>query len=368
MTPGEVRFITHYRKLAISNQKRADITYTNISFPAGTWNFTFETFDGEEIQKISEIPFAAFATPIKLYKNIAADSIRQANSQFLFHFKLQGDLDAVLAQVDPRWQTLPYGDKVFAVDSSPVDALGTSIFPSGDTLKDGAKKVLFDLPEGSLVSVGALRDFYLQGVPARALGSAAGVVGNELFDSAFFSSLARAPAGWVPSGPTTQLPNPHLRLWGDPSSSELLADPAAHLLLRGAFNINTLSADAWARELPNTRYGMLFSDTILAPNSAISAATKQAWASAIVARLRARATPWRSLSEFASEDLLPADVLGQISPFLTVRGDTFRVHVIARSPSGDATSTALALVQRIPTPTAAGATSRAFRVLKTSFQ
>ncbi|HWA10918.1 MAG TPA: hypothetical protein VG838_15870 [Opitutaceae bacterium] len=126
---------------------------------------------------------------------------------------------------------------------------------------------LFELPRAPLLSLGELQHLALAGLPPFSIGhprSGTAVLGGipalELFDRFYFSGLA-AGVDWSPGKP---LPNPRLQLPAHKSDGSAVsrADLAAadgsggarYLLQGGAFNLNSVSRDAWAAVLRSVRF------------------------------------------------------------------------------------------------------------------
>ncbi len=109
--------------------------------------------------------------------------------------------------------------------------------------------VLFDLPRQELVSIGSLRN--LVGEQPAGLGNPWGDAAvNAWFDQHYFSTVPRNHAWNFAAGQA--LPNRHVRYYApDDGATPALADlrddeqAARHLLLRGAFNLNSTSVAAW---------------------------------------------------------------------------------------------------------------------------
>lgn len=151
-----------------------------------------------------------------------------------------------------------------------------------DLFKPGFVRCMFDLPVQGTVSVGTLQHFQFPDASSTSwnvtpfrlghdwAGSQTDPLGltdsggmpiavdlNSLFDRSFFSTVPLNPApAWVAgSGP---LPNSRIDPYSpDPSTpttrANLLTLGAARMLVRGAFNINSTSAEAWKALLEGTR-------------------------------------------------------------------------------------------------------------------
>ena len=123
---------------------------------------------------------------------------------------------------------------------------------------------VFELPRAPLLSIGSLQHLLLPGERPFAVGNSWGGARNGWFDRFYFSGLTPETA-WTDV--TRPLPNPlHqiLRRKAD-SSAVTAADlngperqvdgySAKHLLQNGAFNLNSISAPAWAAVLRGVRF------------------------------------------------------------------------------------------------------------------
>lgn len=361
MSAGEIRFITHYRLQPISADSYPDSTSVQIDIPAGDWDFIFETLEGQPIQKISGFSYAGISRRFG-YGFMSVQNLNPNTCQWVFSWKLREPMTTLMTQNDPRAREIIFNNNYYNFEADPVRAqTNFNSFSTSDLYRNANAIKLFDVPEGSLVSAGSLQHMALPGAAALSLGTSAATSANDLFDKYFFSSLpasADVLGTYIPSAALT-LPNVNLRLTGTPSFNDLRAQPASSLLLQGAFNINTLDADTWLAILPATRAPFPFRTDLPTQPIAIPVAQRQSWAQAIVSRLAARGTPWRSVSQLAAEDILPPEVFCQLSALLQPRGDTFYIHVVGRSPGG-AVAALRALVQRLPS---ADGTLRRFQIL-----
>jgi hypothetical protein len=173
---------------------------------------------------------------------------------FGYGFELNGDLlvwsDGNQGQSrDPR---LP----VMAGTFEETTASQWSLIPSanaaagfgGGDLNDGARVILFDLPRQEITALGQLR--HLIGAKSYELGSKWGGAVNANFDSTFVSTVPRA-YGWNPDGSEPR-PNRYLEVYKPagvpPAAIADLRDPvnsARYQLIKGAFNVNSTSKNAW---------------------------------------------------------------------------------------------------------------------------
>ena len=129
-------------------------------------------------------------------------------------------------------------------------------FSSGDVTHNIP---LFELPRQEFVSLGALHMAEFSSGLRSHLGSA-GTTGsiNDIFDRFFLSTV---PQFDVPDSPNwafeDPLPNGRMEVVGLASKAELQdKDSAEHLYVKGAFNLNSTSVEAWASVLKGIRLGL----------------------------------------------------------------------------------------------------------------
>lgn len=307
---------------------------------------------------------------------------------------------------DPRrvdMDTVDFADHDYEYWSDdPADTLGEINLTGSDTFNTQQNYRLYDLPTQEPVTVGALT--HLIGLRPNMLGNAWGDTANKHFDRYFFSTLPRWYEWDLDSPPL--LPNRYLDFYltgqeaieiGDIYASsgldvDIMFDvyhAAKYLMIRGAFNINSTSVDAWRamlggihiqdwaqteygdgteRDLAHTffRHSFHGQSSPTAPDEPIEADTAfsrsgvsltadqvDRLAHAVAAAIVARGYPFDSLMEFinagiidqAIEDtavnqtaedlgivknspayLTQADVIKAIAPMLTPRSDTFLVR------------------------------------------
>ncbi len=138
----------------------------------------------------------------------------------------------------------------YVIQSSAIDLLGYNL--NGDVEHNIP---MFELPRQEFISLGALQMAEFPSSIRKHLGMS-GDLGsiNDVFDRFFLSSVPQAVATtWTT---VDALPNSRL----EPADGSAIADlqsedSSEHLYLRGAFNINSTSVEAWASLLKGIRLG-----------------------------------------------------------------------------------------------------------------
>lgn len=301
---------------------------------------------------------------------------------------------------------------------SGISSDDTSLFNSSRRLS------IAELPRQEVVSIGELQ--HLVSARPNAVGNPWGGGVNAIFDQAFLSTVPR----WAPFDPSDEvaLANPYIELLApatmpvplgsptevSPSSSAILMDrdhAAEFLLVRGAFNLNSTSAEAWTgvlggmniadwghgatgvTHLNNAHFRFAhtaqhFSADPYRAATAVDACARGVrtlsreqvvrMAESVVRSIRMRGVPFTTIADFSNSGVLEqaiadaginaelpmtlagspawlsqADILSAIAPFIVVRSDTFviRCYGDVRNPvTGgiEARSWCEAVVQRIP--------------------
>lgn len=334
-----------------------------------------------------------------------------SSSDWLFGYAFEMNDDLALwvdgsleDSADPRradMDEVDFADPDFEYWSDdPADTLGPINLSGADSFNTQQNYILYDLPNQEPVSVGALTN--LIGSRPNMLGNSWGTEANEYFDKYFFSTLPRWHEWSVDSPPL--LPNRYIDYFltgqdgielGDVYASsgldvDIMFDvyhAAKYLMIRGAFNINSVSRGAWRamlsginiqdwsqsnggspRDLKHAffRHSMNGQHAESGPDEAIGADNAFArsgmtltgdqvneLADAVVDGILLRGYPFDSLSEFinagiieqAIEDvavnesvedlgiiknspayLTQSDVIKTIAPMITPRSDTFLVR------------------------------------------
>ncbi|MFH1499646.1 MAG: hypothetical protein ABII82_17690 [Verrucomicrobiota bacterium] len=226
-------------------------------------------------------------------------------------------------------------------------ATNAGVSPDG-ALAGLTNATLFDLPRQELVSVGSLRN--LAGSTPADLGNTwADPAVNAWFDQYYLSTVPRNHAWDFAAG--QPLPNRHVRYYApDDGNTPALADlrddeqAARHLLLRGAFNLNSTSVAAWkavlgakindwesesaagtqtldnvvlrlthgAQQLPEAplpnaatpALPIADADAVTTGGRQLTTAEVDALATAIVAELKTRGRPFASIRDLLADGLL----------------------------------------------------------------
>lgn len=254
----------------------------------------------EPLLTFQDIPFDALDFDIKgnELNRSTSGSYTIANYNIAYHFRLRDDLAPedlarLLGSIDPRNPVIDFGDpevlELFEVTADPVGSLATASHFSGlDILHDetvdshgGSNRTVYfsDIPTHEPLSPAALRHFPFYNVAPLAIGSpntGSARVSNNVFDDFFCTGVPGSSAdpmnanlsAWSAlnsNGEPNPLPNARLELcqqtdgtW--PGALEMRSSDAAQFLsLRGAFNINSTSVDAWTialtRNLKDFAYG-----------------------------------------------------------------------------------------------------------------
>ncbi|HLP08766.1 MAG TPA: hypothetical protein VK178_11420 [Opitutaceae bacterium] len=285
-------------------------------------------------------------------------------------------------------------------------------FASDELFSSGTALAPFDFTVQRNLSIAALGQLSAELERALGIGNPWGGARNTVFDEAFFNPV---PRSWR-AGET--LPNVRHRVVPDsagrePTAAELGGEGAARfLLVDGAFNVNSTSAEAWtiafgravlgwtdasgaAADFENPFFGLGQSAPFAQsgargvrqfPDEAIRALARE-----IVQRIGVRPRPFRSLGEFVNSGVLQdaidaaglntrlefcadlggvaperfsvnyltqAAVLNTLAPLLAVRSDTFTIRVAAEAlnpalPTDDPDHVAArawceAVLQRLP--------------------
>jgi len=376
---------------------------------------------------------------------------------FAYHYKLiDNDLDSLFRDNDPREQDVELtassgGDSLHYVLSVPSNYDRDNVIESSDFfdstysgVSTNRQALFCDPPADEIVSMLALRHAPISGKPAFAIGRGVDEDCDAYLDRYFFSTL---PSGsWDGS---TSLKNYRLIPADDDTAITRSPSDASGLLLEGGWNVNTanvavwkavlatLAIDDWTLNYPagsSTSFDLacpafsmpwagaypLTADTAdtIADNNVdawdceanplsgnrrhpaylVGARDIGGWtgdlAEAIVALIKARGTPFHSLTELTqsglvqeaidnvsainqrdgSTDDIPAsatahvdqsEILCALSPILFTRSDTFLIRVYGEESTTGVKAYGEAIVQRLPTAVKSDASTygREFKIV-----
>jgi len=252
-----------------------------------------ENYPGPTAIQYRNIPFEAFdfiLSGAEYHRNQSKYYNRSA-FRYAYYFRLNADDPAVLEKlaerIDPRNPVLDFADPevrdLFEITANPRAAQFASTEFSGiddsenpfwdtgfNTGRDSHGSFqLFDFPTRPPVSFAALRHLPVRGERPFLVGAPNAAGRNRIFDDYFLTGAGSAGAewtGWGAGDPLPVLPNLRLRWLEDhfpaagfarpTSPAELAAlarepDIAAVLVVEGAFNVNSTSAEAWLALLTN---------------------------------------------------------------------------------------------------------------------
>ena len=440
---GEIRVLRGGTVLEAAGSSVAKPVVPAISLPADrlvdrivVTTPSIETVDGPAFEvRVDGRPLALYE-PGREWESSTVENVPAENDStmaFGYGFAFRDDLldwtdGTRAASRDPRLPRL--SGNAFEPPSSSWSARPSEntgeIAVAGSTVFNRARRyAVFELPRQEVTSLGIFQ--HLIGPRPNGIGNAWGGEANRLFDRFFLSTIPRW-SDFDPARPVA-LPNPYVTLHlpgffppalgardgstGLPDS-EYLRDrhyAASHLLVRGAFNLNSTSIAAWqvvlgGMRVADWRYATGLSallehayfrfshsaqafsaDPALAPSTAdyygrgvreLTRAQIARMAQSIVGSLRTRGVPFPSISSFVDAGVIAqaisdaginadlpaavarcpgwltqADILTAISPFLVPRSDTFVIRAYGDSQNpvtGEIEGRAWceAMVQRVP--------------------
>ena len=299
MGAGEVRTISESAQAPLSDSIN-DLT-PNLAMDDRIWtsaigseiNVRIREPDGRLLQEFRSVPIPAFDTA-----DILGHEIRSNNSpslyeyQFVYHFRYYdettnafwdpdidddseevdienfSDMEVWSKFLDPRGPvfdltshfTLDGGSTLDIIDmfdiSNPGTAANEALFlgrpefffgGSGTTARSYYR--FFDIPSTTPISVGSLQHISIKNTPPFIIGSQKAGDLNKIFDNYFFSSVPQTNNSWDPMS-LSPLANNHL-LPISSSNREMnlnhFQNPlsSTNFLVKGSFNINSLSREAW---------------------------------------------------------------------------------------------------------------------------
>ncbi len=181
--------------------------------------------------------------------------------------------------VDRNGNTRYYSEFVRIASTNPIDVNNnvSAIFPGEDLFADSKNGLRssrdnafrdirpYDLPMRDPLSIADLRHVAVDGRPPVALGSEWGSQAispgsadlNEAFDRYYVSTVPTSSSVWNKNG-TSALPNPRLLLTQEAQGDSTVtnarlrqSDASRYFKIRGSFNLNSTSVDAWHAVLTN---------------------------------------------------------------------------------------------------------------------
>ncbi len=233
------------------------VAQLQLAFSSCRLTVRLETASGAVLARYADIPFNAVPDGA-----IAPYAKTSTAMRLGYHFRLREAADSAdwLNNFDPRAPNLPAS--AFVISSAPETQSGASIISSSSTTFLFAKAAtdksfnrdvpLFELPRQPNVSLGQLQHVQVASQPPFVIGNADGNIDqlNLLFDRFFFSGLRSSDS--VPEAENGQVPNLRLELFSRGSALAKLSDvktagenAAKTLLVKGAFNVNSTSKEAW---------------------------------------------------------------------------------------------------------------------------
>lgn len=326
------------------------------------------------------------------------------------------------------WDTVNAGGE--ALDPVTAARQISSQWSTAEFFSAATVQLAYDAPQQRVLSVGALHHLGFGGQRPFALGNAWGADVNGWFDRYFFNPV---PASWIAGD---VLPNPRHRVLADPlgrlpTATDLGGDQAANWVgMFGMFNVNSVSVPAWravlghsiagwapeagaAVTLRHAYFGFPQSASYAYDARTSMGAQGRGWrsfsdaqisalATQVVAGIRARPTPFRSVAEFVNSGVLQgaireaglndaggdlsstpspynpayltqAHLLSVLAPVLSARSDTFVIRGYGETVNPatglrQASARCEAVVQRLPAEFApvsgdSGEVSRRFKLV-----
>lgn len=256
--------------------------HRKISFPDGdSINYSSGNADitviitnatGDTLQRIENIPVGGIATDFGYYED-SPSGLGSGDAPIVFSYKMKDTktyLERWLTEVDPRSIILDASEaNVFELldlndvngdDKGDADTLG--IYFSNLELFHGQANNnffrLFDLPATIPHSLGILQHLQIKDTAPFSIGNAWGDELNNIFDRFFISGIPNSSSAthWDPAifEERDKLPNPFIEVSEMKNQSLSLTDlnnskSAENLLIKGAFNVNSTSIDAWTSML-----------------------------------------------------------------------------------------------------------------------
>ncbi len=154
------------------------------------------------------------------------------------------------------WESSPMDKKSHGPDEGTDVFFRSNPVDSSSTIDVSFDKPLFELPRQDILSIASLQNTYL-GAPygVRQIGRQGTTDSlNSLFDRFFFSTVPQVDASVNPWTVSDPLPNTRMEVLSNTAIGDLRSvNTASHLLVNGAFNINSTSIEAWVAVLGSVR-------------------------------------------------------------------------------------------------------------------
>ncbi|WPJ94071.1 hypothetical protein SH580_11560 [Coraliomargarita algicola] len=258
-------------------------SHRNVSFPDGdSINYTSSSADitltltntdGEILQRIDNIPVGDIVADFSYYED-SPSGLGSGDAPIVFSYKMKDTkyyLEKWLTEVDPRSIILDASESAIydlldvndinGDGRSDADPLSAIYFDNLDLFHGQINNNfyrLFDLPATIPHSLGVLQHLQIKDTRPFSIGNAWGGDLNDLFDKFFISGIPNDPSAtyWNPDihEERDNLPNPFIEVSTIDNQSLSLTDlnnseSSKNLLIKGAFNINSTSIDAWSAML-----------------------------------------------------------------------------------------------------------------------
>lgn len=238
------------------------------------------------VLKLKNIPFSIidFNLSGSTYSRSTSGSFSENDYRIAFHFRLKDDpetLTILSEQLAIHNAVIDLDNsmmrQLFEITSDTRQAASQGIgFSELDLFTDSEERVnsppapgeyqfsLYDIPITEPISVGVLSQLRFQDRPHPWVGSPQAITWNEVFDQYYFSGNQKSaeweqiPQKWIPGKPPAGvLGNARIEALLKPDNTlpsilEITgANGAEHSLLKGMFNIHSLSVPAWTMILKN---------------------------------------------------------------------------------------------------------------------
>ena len=253
------------------NDLNVNSDHRSVSFPDGdsinyqgeeaTIKILFKNSSGEILQEIDGLHIQPIEADFGFYEDTPS-GLSASDAPIVFYYRVIDDrvaLEKWLTENDLRAIQInladaPIAENIFLndlADIPPVDSFSNLDLFHGVPNNNFFR--IFDTPSTIPYSLGVLQHAQLKDRPPYSIGNPWGASANGTFDRYFVSGIPQDSASdyWKPdmNPRTNPLPNPFVRInpyRKKPGHSEIVgSDSAKHLLISGAFNVNSTSTKAW---------------------------------------------------------------------------------------------------------------------------